>query len=69
MAFHIKTTCEDNVEYLNITKILLGKKYVLERLPELPSGLYYTSLNKNESYMVVEQKFTNHNNLLFGMTD
>ena len=53
-GYHIETMCEGNVEYLNITKISLGKKYVLEKLLELPSGLYYTSLKKNESYMVVE---------------
>jgi hypothetical protein len=56
--------CEGNVEYLNITKRSLEKKYVLEKLPELPSGLYYTSLKKNESYMMVEQRFTNHNNFI-----
>jgi len=63
-GYHIETMCEGNVEYLNITKISSGKKYVLEKLPELPSGLYYTSLKKNESYMVVEQKFTNHSNFI-----
>ena len=63
-VYHIETTCEGNVEYLNITKISSGEKYVLEKLPELPSSLYYTSLKKNESYMVVEQKFTNHNNFI-----
>ena len=39
-AYHIETICEGNVEYLNITKISSEKKYVLEKLPELPSGLY-----------------------------
>jgi len=56
--------CEGNVEYLNITKISSGKKYVLEKLLELPSGLYYTSLKENESYMVVEEKFINHSNFI-----
>jgi hypothetical protein len=63
-GYHIETMCEGNVEYLNITKISSGKKYVLEKLPELPSSLYYTSLKENESYMVVEQKFTNHRNFI-----
>jgi hypothetical protein len=35
-----------------------------KKLPELPSGLYYTSLKEDESYMVVEQKFTNHSNFI-----
>jgi hypothetical protein len=52
------------VEYLNITKISSWKKYVLGKLPELPSGLYYTSLKENESYIVVEQKFTDHSNFI-----
>jgi len=63
-GYHIETMCEGNVEYLNITKISSGEKYVLEKLPELPSSLYYASLKKNESYMVVEQKFTNHSNII-----
>jgi hypothetical protein len=62
-GYHIETMCEGNVEYLNITKISSGKKYVLEKLPELPYGLYYTSLKENESYMMVEQKF-NHRNFI-----
>jgi hypothetical protein len=48
-GYHTETMCEGNVEYLNITKISSGKKYVLKKLPELPSGLSYTSLKKNES--------------------
>ena len=56
--------CEGNVEYLNITKISSEKKYVLEKLLELSYCLYYTSLKKNETYMVVERKFTNHNNFI-----
>jgi hypothetical protein len=41
--------CEGNVEYLNIIKISSGKKYVLKKLPKLPSSLSYTSLKENES--------------------
>ena len=63
-GYHIETMCEGNVEYLNITKISSGKKYVLEKLSKLPSDLYYTSLKENESYMVVEEKFTNHSNFI-----
>ena len=37
-GYHIETMCEGNVEYLNITKISSGKKYVLEKLLELPSS-------------------------------
>jgi hypothetical protein len=63
-GYHIETMCEGNVDYLNITKISSRKKYVLEKLLELPSGLYYTSLKENESYMVVKHKFTNHRNFI-----
>jgi hypothetical protein len=52
------------VEYLNITNISSGTKYVLEKLSELPSGLYFTSLKENESYTVVKEKFTNHSNFI-----
>jgi hypothetical protein len=61
---HIETTCEGNVAYLNITKISSGENYVLEKLPELPFDLYYTSLKENGSYIAVEQKFTNHSNFI-----
>jgi hypothetical protein len=63
-GYHIEIMCEGNVEYLNITKISSGTKYVLEKLSELPSGLYFTSLKENESYTVVEEKFTNHSNFI-----
>ena len=34
-GYHVETTNDDNKEYLNITKVLSGKKILLEKLPVL----------------------------------
>ncbi|TYJ23409.1 hypothetical protein E1A91_A08G190000v1 [Gossypium mustelinum] len=54
---HIETMNEKNVEYLYITNVECGKKYVLERLPVFLSGLYYTHISAIESHVTTNQKF------------
>ncbi|KAG4154953.1 hypothetical protein ERO13_D03G083550v2, partial [Gossypium hirsutum] len=49
-GYHIETMNEKNIEYLYITNVEYGKKYVLER-PSASSGLYYTHISAIESYI------------------
>ena len=56
-GYHIETTSIDNIEYLCITNIMLGKKTVLERLPTYSSGLYYTKISTIEVHTIINQKF------------
>ncbi|XP_070040385.1 uncharacterized protein [Nicotiana tomentosiformis] len=63
-GYHIETTNEEKIEYLYITTIMSGKKYVLEMLPALSSGLYYTSISKIETHAIVNEKFTNQDNFI-----
>ena len=39
--------------HISITTYISGKKYILEKLPKLSSGLHYTYINVIESHMVV----------------
>ncbi|KAB2041519.1 hypothetical protein ES319_D02G152700v1, partial [Gossypium barbadense] len=43
-GYHIETMNEKNIEYLYITNVECGKKYVWERLLAFPSDLYYTHI-------------------------
>ncbi|KAG4192625.1 hypothetical protein ERO13_A07G173700v2 [Gossypium hirsutum] len=56
-GYHIETMNEKNVEYLYITNVECGKKYILERLPAFSSGLYYAHISAIESYVTTNQKF------------
>ena len=58
-GYHVETTNDDNKEYLNITKVISGKKCLLEKLPVLSSGLYYTNIRMIESH-VIENKMCNN---------
>ncbi|TYJ11033.1 hypothetical protein E1A91_A11G248100v1, partial [Gossypium mustelinum] len=49
--YHIETMNEKNIEYLYITNVECGKKYVLERLLAFSSGLYYTHISAIESHV------------------
>ena len=63
-GYHIETTNEDNIEYLYITDVVLGKKNILEKLPVFSSGLYYTNISTIEAHAIVNQKFTDENNFI-----
>ena len=39
-------------------------KVILEKLPSLSSGLYYTKINAIESHAIVNQKFTSPNEFI-----
>ncbi|TYH06032.1 hypothetical protein ES288_A08G126000v1, partial [Gossypium darwinii] len=56
-GYHIETMNEKNVEYLYITNVEYGKKYILERLPNFSSGLYYTHISAIESHVTTNPKF------------
>ena len=55
---------EGNHEYLCITTHDLNKKVILEKLPPLSSGLYYTKISAIESHAIVNQKFTSPNEFI-----
>ncbi|TYI94397.1 hypothetical protein E1A91_D02G200900v1 [Gossypium mustelinum] len=55
-GYHIDTMNEKNIEYLYITNVEYGKKYVLERLPAFSSGLYYTHISVIETHVTTNQK-------------
>ena len=54
-GYHIETTNDGNIEYLYIPIINSGNKYILEKLPTLSSGLYYTSISTVETHAIVNQ--------------
>ncbi|KAG4139050.1 hypothetical protein ERO13_D07G168250v2 [Gossypium hirsutum] len=56
-GYLIETMNEKNIEYLYITNVECGKKYLLERLPTFSSGLYYTHISAIESHVTTNQKF------------
>lgn len=59
----IGTTNEGNIEYLNITSVIRGKKCVLKKLHALSSGLYYMSIRIIEIYAVLNQNITDEFNV------
>ena len=63
-GYHIETMNHDANEYLLITSIISGQKCILEQLPSLSCGLYYTIIRSIESYVVMNQKFNDSNAFL-----
>ena len=54
---NIKTMNVGNKESLYITFIIYGEKIVAEKLPTFFYGLYHTTINPIEPYVVMNQKF------------
>ena len=54
-GYDTESATEENMKYMYITTNMLGKKYILEKLPKLSSGLHYTNINAIESHMVVKE--------------
>ncbi|GAV58936.1 hypothetical protein CFOL_v3_02469, partial [Cephalotus follicularis] len=52
--YHIETTNENDKEYLYITSNVSDRKQILEKLPELSSGLYIKKIRAIESHNVVD---------------
>ena len=57
IGYHIETMNDGNKECLYITSIVSSKKLVVETLLAFSTGLYHTTINPIESYVVVNQKF------------
>ena len=53
-GYHIETVEEENNEYLCITNIISGKKYILEKLSSFSSGLYYTRISIPDVHDIVD---------------
>ena len=60
-GYHVETSNEGKVEYLYITTIKAGKRYVHEKLPAFSSGLYHTNIGVVESHAIVNKRFTTSN--------
>ena len=58
-GFHVETEIEQGTEYLLITKFDGYKKKIVERLPSLPLGLYYTYIKPTEGYVAMKTIFRN----------
>ena len=58
-GFHAETEIEQGTEYPLITKFDGHRKKIVERLPSLPSGLYYTYIKPTEGYVVMKTIFQN----------
>ncbi|TYI93626.1 hypothetical protein E1A91_D02G148300v1, partial [Gossypium mustelinum] len=56
-GYHIETMNEKYIEYLYITNVECGNKYVLERLPAFSSSLYYTHISATETHVTTNKKF------------
>ncbi|KAG4169619.1 hypothetical protein ERO13_A12G091222v2, partial [Gossypium hirsutum] len=52
-GYHIETINEKNIEYLHITNVECGNKYILERLLAFSSGLYYTYISAIEAHVKI----------------
>lgn len=55
--YHIETLNKNNAKYLCLTKNIIGRKCILDKLPTSSSGLYYAITNSSESYTVMNKKF------------
>ena len=54
--YHLETLTTENNEYMLIVNTISNIKHVLEKLPCLSSGLYYTRISAVESYHLIDQK-------------
>lgn len=59
-GFHVETKGEGNQEFLNIVEITQGHKKVLETIPALSTGLYYTKINMIEANMAMNKMLNEH---------
>ncbi|BBN67664.1 Disease resistance protein CC-NBS-LRR class family [Prunus dulcis] len=59
-GYHVETKKEENMEYLCITSSDTQKR-ILEKLCELSSGLYYTTIRTIEAHSVVDQESIDSN--------
>ncbi|BBG96653.1 Disease resistance protein CC-NBS-LRR class family [Prunus dulcis] len=59
-GYHVETKKEENMEYLCITSSDTQKR-ILEKLCELSSGLYYTTIRTIEAHSIMDQESTGSN--------
>ncbi|XP_059284821.1 uncharacterized protein LOC132038113 [Lycium ferocissimum] len=63
-GYHVETANEGQVEYLYITTMKAGERFVHEKLPALSSGLYHTSISAVETHVVVNKRFNGSNDFI-----
>ena len=54
-GYDAQSATEGNMKYMYPTTYVSGKKYTLEKLPKLSSGLHYTYINLIKSHMIVKE--------------
>ena len=54
MYFNTQSVTEVNMKYMHLTTYISGKKYILEKLLNLSSGLHYIYINVIKSHMIVK---------------
>ena len=54
-GYDTQSAAEGNKKYMYLTTYVSGKKYTLEKLSKLSSGLHYTYINVIKSHMVVKE--------------
>ena len=55
-SYHIETNNEGSEEFLYITLIVSGQKFILEKLSIFSSRLYYTTMRIVETNVAIHQK-------------
>ncbi|XP_019159318.1 PREDICTED: uncharacterized protein LOC109156009 [Ipomoea nil] len=58
-GFHTETKTKNNEEFLIMTQLMTGKKREVEELASLSSGLYYTYIQPNDSFVALTMKLKN----------
>ncbi|WZZ32515.1 hypothetical protein YC2023_015916 [Brassica napus] len=60
-GYDTQSATDDGKKYMYVTSEQCGRKHILEKFPELPSGLHHTYIDEIESNLVVKrnpEKFT-----------
>ncbi|XP_019184046.1 PREDICTED: uncharacterized protein LOC109178951 [Ipomoea nil] len=58
-SFHIETKTKNKEEFLTMTQLITGQKREVEELASLSSGLYYTYIQPNDSFVALTMKLKN----------
>jgi hypothetical protein len=62
--YHIETANDNSIEYLYFVSNVFTEKQILEKLPVLSSGLYYTNISTIKVNKIMNQKFNEPNNFI-----
>ena len=54
-GYDTQSATKKNMKYMYLTTYISGKKYILEKLSKLFSGLHYTYIDVIQSHMIVKE--------------